>query len=92
MNRHIDDAAIAAGRRPGDVRRFLNIGGRFTPQGSGFLQGPPRQWAEQLAEVALSCGTSGFILASDDNVTTQTYAAEVAPAVRELVAAERGTR
>lgn len=90
MNRHIDEAATGAGREPGDVRRFLNIGGQFAAESRGFLQGPPSQWAEELTEVALTYGTSGFILASDDTATTQAYAAEVAPAVREAVAAERG--
>lgn len=89
MNQRIDDAAVRAGREPGDVRRLLNIGGRFAAQRAGFLQGPPAQWAEELAEVALTYGTSGFLLASDDTTTTQTFAAEVAPAVRELVGAER---
>jgi alkanesulfonate monooxygenase SsuD/methylene tetrahydromethanopterin reductase-like flavin-dependent oxidoreductase (luciferase family) len=91
MNRHIDDSAVAAGREPSDVRRFLNITGQFTAAGRGFLNGPPSQWAEELAEVALTYGTSGFILASDDTTLTQTYAADVVPAVRELVAGARGT-
>lgn len=89
MNRHIDDAALAAGREPRDIRRFLNINGQFASQGRGFLQGPPSQWAEELAEVALTYGTSGFILASDQASLTQTFAAEVAPAVKELVATVR---
>jgi alkanesulfonate monooxygenase SsuD/methylene tetrahydromethanopterin reductase-like flavin-dependent oxidoreductase (luciferase family) len=91
MNRHIDDSALASGRAPGDVRRFLNITGQFATEGRGFLHGPPSQWAEELAEVTLTYGTSGFILASDDTTLTQTYAAEVVPAVKELVAAARGT-
>ncbi|RIK16533.1 MAG: LLM class flavin-dependent oxidoreductase [Acidobacteria bacterium] len=89
MNRRIDEAAVQAGRQPADVRRLLNIGGRFAAQRGGFLQGPPSQWAEELAEVALTYGTSGFVLASDDTRTTQTFAAEVAPAVREMVAEDR---
>lgn len=91
MNRHIDEAALTAGRDPRKVRRFLNIGGRFSAQGHGFLNGPPSQWAEELAEVAVTYGTSGFILASDDTTQTQTFAAEVAPAVKQLVAEARGT-
>lgn len=71
------------------MRRLLNIGGSFANDGGGFLDGPPRQWAEQLTEVALTHGTSGFILAADDAATTERYAAEVAPAVRQLVAAAR---
>ena len=58
--------------------------------GGGFLQGPPQQWAEELTEVALTYGTSGFILASDETTLTETFAAEVAPAVREMVATARG--
>jgi alkanesulfonate monooxygenase SsuD/methylene tetrahydromethanopterin reductase-like flavin-dependent oxidoreductase (luciferase family) len=89
MNRHIDEAASAAGRAPRDIRRFLNIAGQFTSQRRGFLQGPPNQWAEELTEVALTYGTSGFILASDDTRQTQIFAAEVAPAVRDQVAQAR---
>ena len=91
MNRHIDEGALAAGREPREIRRFLNIGGQFASQSRGFLQGPPRQWADELTEVALTYGTSGFILASDDTTLTQTFAAEVAPAVKELVSTTRGT-
>ncbi len=91
MNRHIDESAHAAGRQRRDVRRFLNIVGQFATQSNGFLQGPPRQWAEELAELALTYGTSGFILASDDANVTQTFAEEVAPAVRELVGTTRGS-
>lgn len=90
MNARIDDGAHAAGRDPRAVRRMLNIGGSFAPSDGGFLQGPPQQWAEQLASVALTYGTSGFLLASDDTVTTQRYAAEVVPATRRLVAEARG--
>jgi alkanesulfonate monooxygenase SsuD/methylene tetrahydromethanopterin reductase-like flavin-dependent oxidoreductase (luciferase family) len=89
LNRHIDDGARAAGRDPGSVRRLLNITGEFTAAGRGFLQGPPSQWVEQLAEVTLTYGTSAYLLASDDTATTELFAAEVAPAVREFVAASR---
>ncbi|BBY79654.1 LLM class flavin-dependent oxidoreductase [Mycolicibacterium pulveris] len=90
MNEHIDAAAAGAGRPLDAIRRMLNIGGRFTATGSGFLQGPPQQWAEELADVALTYGISAFILASDDTATTERFAAEVAPAVRALVGAARG--
>lgn len=71
MNRRIDDAAVGTGRDPRDIRRLLNVG--------------PDQSAEQLAEIALTYGTSGFIVASDDTAVTERFAAEVAPAVREMV-------
>src|SRR5690606_470562 len=38
MNKHIDDAAVAAGRDPADVRRYLNIAGRFSQTGGPLLQ------------------------------------------------------
>ena len=89
MNKHIDDAAVAAGRDPADVRRYLNIAGRFSQAGGPLLQGPPQQWAEDLAGISLRYGISGFILAADDAYTIELFASEVAPATRELVAAER---
>lgn len=81
----IDEAATAAGRDPRQVRRLLNIGGTFAPQGTGFLQGPAEQWAQQLLPLAVESGISTFILASDDPHTLQTYGREVAPRLRELV-------
>jgi hypothetical protein len=55
----------------------------------GPLQGPAEQWAEELADLALSDGISAFILGSDDPDDLRRFAGEVAPAVRELVVAER---
>jgi alkanesulfonate monooxygenase SsuD/methylene tetrahydromethanopterin reductase-like flavin-dependent oxidoreductase (luciferase family) len=89
LNKHIDDAAEAAGRSPSRVRRLLNVSGRFARTGRALLDGPPEQWAEDLAGIALEHGVSGFILAADDATSIELFAAEVAPAARELVAAER---
>ena len=89
MNAVIDSAALDAGRSPAAVRRLYNIAGSFSGSGSGFLQGPPKVWAEQLAGLALDEGISGFIVMADDAVTVDRFAAEVAPAVRELVKGER---
>ncbi|WP_069387438.1 LLM class flavin-dependent oxidoreductase [Cellulosimicrobium cellulans] len=88
-NATIDDAARAAGREPGAVRRLLNVGGRFGPQGGGLFQGPPRQWAEQVAAVTLEHGVSTYVVMADDAATLAVLGQEVAPAARELVAAER---
>lgn len=76
MNDLIDQGAERAGRHPSAVRRLLNIDAKVS--------------VEQLTEIALTYGTSGFILASDHTDTTKRFAAEVAPAVRAGVAAERG--
>jgi Luciferase-like monooxygenase/Hemerythrin HHE cation binding domain len=89
MNAVIDAAALEVGRSPVAVRRIYNIVGSFDGSGSGFLAGPPRVWAEQLAGLALDEGMSGFVLMADDALTVERFAAEVAPPVRELVARER---
>ncbi|WP_299038401.1 LLM class flavin-dependent oxidoreductase [uncultured Pseudokineococcus sp.] len=91
-NAAVDEAALAAGRAPGDVRRLLNLSGRFTRRSTGPLQGPAEQWVEELADLALSEGLSGFLLGSDDPDDLRRFAAEVAPGVREVVDAERGAR
>ena len=85
LNAYIDEGAAAAGRDPRAVRRLLNISGDFTEVGSGLLNGPPEQWAEDLAAIAGDHGISGFILVTDDPAGIEAFGEEVAPAVRELV-------
>lgn len=89
MNATIDEATIAAGRAPEAVRRAYNIFGTFG-RDAGFLKGSAHEWAEQLAELTLTAGVSTYVLGSDDARALATFAHEVAPAVRELVTAERG--
>jgi alkanesulfonate monooxygenase SsuD/methylene tetrahydromethanopterin reductase-like flavin-dependent oxidoreductase (luciferase family) len=91
MTRTLDAAAEAAGRDPSDVRRAFNISGRFTGRGTGFLQGPPAHWADQLTALALEDGMSVFILGpgADAPGDLRRFAEEVAPAVREAVARDR---
>lgn len=91
MNALIDEGAEAAGRDPRSVRRLLNINGRFDSTSRGLLDGPPDQWVEELTDIALTYGTSGFILASDDTTMTETFAHEVAPAVRREVEQARAS-
>src|SRR5689334_3781138 len=91
MNESIDEAASEAGRSPGDIRRLYNVNGAFG-SGAGFLQGPAKAWAEQLAELTLAHGLSAYILGSDDPDDVARFGLEVAPAVRELVATERTER
>jgi alkanesulfonate monooxygenase SsuD/methylene tetrahydromethanopterin reductase-like flavin-dependent oxidoreductase (luciferase family) len=90
-NALIDEAAAGAGRDPGGIRRLLNIAGSFDTVDRGFLQGPPGQWVEQLLPLAIEQGISTFILASDDAQVLDVYGREVAPALREAVARERGS-
>ena len=89
MNAAIDASAADAGRRPEEIRRLFNVNGSFGG-GSGFLQGSPQQWSEQLTRLTLSTGMSTYILsvASADDV--RRFAEEVAPATREQVADARG--
>lgn len=91
MNQTIDEAAEEAGRNPSAVRRGFNVNGSFTASGSGFLQGPPRVWAEQLTELALLNGISAFNLGVSPGADAdiRRWAEEVAPEVREAVARER---
>ena len=56
----------------------------------GFLQGPPRVWVEQLTELTLVHGISGYILyRAESGDVIRTFADEVAPAVRSAVSTER---
>jgi alkanesulfonate monooxygenase SsuD/methylene tetrahydromethanopterin reductase-like flavin-dependent oxidoreductase (luciferase family) len=78
MNATIDEAARGAGRDPGAIRRLYNIGRGVSP--------------EQLAELALENGMSTFITAVDTVAEVERFAAETAPATRELVEAARARR
>ena len=88
LNALVDEGAARAGRAPQAIRRMLNVSGTFG-RGTGFLQGPPDAWAEQLADLSLTAGMSTYILMTDDPDTLRRFAEEVAPAVRERVASER---
>jgi len=79
-NEAIDEAAVSVDRDPREIRRLLNI---------GQLAADPHEFAERLAQLALEDGIGTFILAGDDPNLLQFYGEEVAPAVRELVAASR---
>lgn len=89
MNKHIDEGAAEAGRDPKAIRRLLNINGQFSQTSRGLLNGPSQQWVEEIAEMALEYGISAFILAVNNDAVIDLFASEIAPAVREIVAAER---
>jgi alkanesulfonate monooxygenase SsuD/methylene tetrahydromethanopterin reductase-like flavin-dependent oxidoreductase (luciferase family) len=94
MNLTIDAAARAAGRDPAQIRRAFNISGSFSPAASGFLQGPPALWAEQLTELVVEAGISAFNLGfgAEGVEDMRRFAGEVVPAVREAVEKERWRR
>ncbi|WP_127505450.1 LLM class flavin-dependent oxidoreductase [Actinoplanes solisilvae] len=80
-NARIDEAALSAGRDPAAVRRLMNF---------MRMDGPPSSWIDHFADLALNHGISAFIIGGDDHAMAEALAAEVAPAVRELVKRERG--
>ncbi|MGO3828955.1 MAG: LLM class flavin-dependent oxidoreductase [Microbacterium gubbeenense] len=77
-NARIDDSATAAGRRPDEVVRLLNISGRES--------------AEELTALALEDGMSTFIVGNDDPRLLESFAAEIIPQVRGVVASARSQR
>jgi len=97
-NAIIDQAAQAAGRDPREIRRLLNVQGSFDGpdlglvegQGGGAsIQGSPQAWIQALAGLVREHGFSTFILWGDDPRMLEIFATAVAPALREVVAAER---
>ncbi|MFF2847728.1 LLM class flavin-dependent oxidoreductase [Streptomyces sp. NPDC058001] len=87
-HRIIDEAAAEAGRPPGAVRRLYNLS---PGADGGFPQGSPGDWPEQLAALTLEHGTSAFLLPANFPDLLQVFGEEVAPATRELVAAQRAS-
>ena len=87
-NATIDAAADAAGRDPHEVRRLLNVAGRFSPVRTGFLQGPAESWVEDLLPLVVDHGLGTVVLATDEPAVMRQFALEVAPALRERVDAE----
>ena len=81
MNAAIDEAAAAAGRRPEDVRRMLNLSG-------DFLQDAP---VERLLELT-AIGMSTFLLPVSSAADLQRFAQEIAPAVRDQAATRPATQ
>ena len=98
-NEILDAAAQSAGRDPREVRRLLNVGGRFRPggagsgstHGGGAIDGPVEHWVDELVRYAVEDGVATFVLGSDAPRDLATFAQEVAPGVREAVAAERAS-
>ncbi|MEU9838496.1 LLM class flavin-dependent oxidoreductase [Actinomadura sp. NPDC048032] len=99
----VDEAAAAAGRAPGEIRTVFNLPGRITDRplpatrdrDGRWIGGSVGQWVEELTGAVVEHGASGFTLFSPEGGTQDItsvgrWAAEIAPAVREAVAKERG--
>jgi alkanesulfonate monooxygenase SsuD/methylene tetrahydromethanopterin reductase-like flavin-dependent oxidoreductase (luciferase family) len=93
----IDGAALEAGREPSEIRRIYNVPGAFTAAAPApasdtdeSIVGPTDHWAEVLTHFALDLGFGTFVLiAPPDPEVLRTFIEDVAPRVRERVAAAR---
>jgi alkanesulfonate monooxygenase SsuD/methylene tetrahydromethanopterin reductase-like flavin-dependent oxidoreductase (luciferase family) len=93
MTARLNDAAAEAGRDPGAIRRIVNVSGTVTSgESAGLLRGPVDQWVDELTDLAVGLGFDTFIFWLDDPSQLDVLAAEVVPAVRESVRAERRPR
>ena len=79
MASRLDDAASAAGRAPGDLRRVLNIGEAGSDQGAT---------ADRLTSFAVELGFDTFVLGGDP-ADARPFIEQVAPRVLDQVAAAR---
>jgi alkanesulfonate monooxygenase SsuD/methylene tetrahydromethanopterin reductase-like flavin-dependent oxidoreductase (luciferase family) len=93
MQQRINEAALAAGRQPQDIRRLYNVMG-FITYGplQGPLSGPVDYWVEELTGLAVEVGMDTFIYwPADDRLRQiERFAAEVVPAVQEQVTKAQG--
>jgi hypothetical protein len=80
----IDDAASAAGRDPGGLRKIYNIAGLIGRESDQPFQGSVPQWTEQLTSIVAEHGMNGFVFWPSDDHENQLarFAEEVVPAVR----------
>jgi alkanesulfonate monooxygenase SsuD/methylene tetrahydromethanopterin reductase-like flavin-dependent oxidoreductase (luciferase family) len=92
LAKRVDDGAARAGRDPSAIRRLYNVKGTIA-EGPvrDRLHGPPDHWIEALTGFALRLGFDSFIFWPEDDTLAQIerFAQEVAPGVREAVAAAR---
>jgi alkanesulfonate monooxygenase SsuD/methylene tetrahydromethanopterin reductase-like flavin-dependent oxidoreductase (luciferase family) len=99
----IDEAAMAIGRDPSEVRTIFNFPGRITDRplaatrdrDGRWIGGSPAQWADELTGAVLNHGAAGFMLFSPRGGTADIeslvlWAREIVPAVREAISKEKG--
>ena len=99
-NAIIDEAAIAAGREPSAIRRIYNVGGDVSPVIEAGLSdedpqivGPRDHWVNVLTHLATDVGFSTFVLwGVPTTPRLRMFIEEIAPAVKERVAAVRAER
>jgi alkanesulfonate monooxygenase SsuD/methylene tetrahydromethanopterin reductase-like flavin-dependent oxidoreductase (luciferase family) len=84
MQKRVDDAAQAAGRDPGEIRRAFNVSGRIAEGPTrGLLDGPPDHWVETLQSFAAELGFDTFVFwpAEEQLAQLERFAGEVVPAL-----------
>jgi len=94
----IDEAAEAAGRKPGDVATVYNLPGLITPaplaktrdDDGRWVGGSTGQWVEELTGAVLDHGAAGFVYfpPGESAAAARQWAQEIVPAVREAVATQ----
>jgi alkanesulfonate monooxygenase SsuD/methylene tetrahydromethanopterin reductase-like flavin-dependent oxidoreductase (luciferase family) len=92
MHDRIDGEALAAGRKPSDVRRIYNVGGTITSgEHVGFLDGPVSHWTEELTQLAVEFGMDAFIFwpKTDPPNQLRRFTEEVVPATRDAIRERR---
>jgi alkanesulfonate monooxygenase SsuD/methylene tetrahydromethanopterin reductase-like flavin-dependent oxidoreductase (luciferase family) len=86
MQRRIDEAAVAAGREPSEIRRLLNVNGLLTDGAVGELvKGPRDHWVETLSGFATELGFDTFVFWPAESPLEQLerFGREVVPMLRE---------
>jgi alkanesulfonate monooxygenase SsuD/methylene tetrahydromethanopterin reductase-like flavin-dependent oxidoreductase (luciferase family) len=90
----IDEAARSAGRDPDTIRRLYNFGGQITNDAAADepLIGPVERWVDTLTGWATELGVDTFVFWPPDTGTEsiERFAADIAPSVRDRVAAHHG--
>lgn len=94
----IDEAALAAGRKPEAIVTIYNFSGRITAEplretrdGEGrWIGGAARQWVDELTSAVSEHDAAGFVYRTTDDTppaeALRRWAHDVVPAVREAVA------
>jgi alkanesulfonate monooxygenase SsuD/methylene tetrahydromethanopterin reductase-like flavin-dependent oxidoreductase (luciferase family) len=85
LQQRIDDAAVAAGRDPSEIRRVYNIAGTIADGPTrNLLEGPPAHWVETLTSFARDLGFDTFVFWPGDEPQAQLerFAQEVVPGLR----------
>jgi len=92
MQERIDDGAESAGRSPASIQRIYNVMGHLSDGAPAELfNGPVEQWVDELTLLTLEYGMDSYIIGLSGSAAGQLerFAQEVAPRVRENVAAQR---